>query len=167
LLTQDVEAVSIHGGKDQEDRVSAIESFRSGKKDVLIATDIASKGLDFQNIQHVINFDMTKEIENYVHRIGRTGRNKKTGIATTFVNKQCSEVTLMDLKALLLESKQRIPQFLAQLGNNKEDEALEDRTGVKGCTFCGGFGHRISNCSKAEEKRVKQLKGLGRDYLRH
>lgn len=56
-------------------------------QDVLVATDVASKGLDFPEIQHVINFDMPDEIENYVHRIGRTGRCGKTGIATTFINK--------------------------------------------------------------------------------
>ena len=61
--------------------------FRTGKKDVLIGTDVASKGLDFPDVQHVINFDMPKEIENYVHRIGRTGRCGKTGVATTFINK--------------------------------------------------------------------------------
>lgn len=54
---------------------------------MLIATDIAAKGLDFPDIQHVINFDMPDEIENYVHRIGRTGRCGKTGVATTFINK--------------------------------------------------------------------------------
>ena len=53
-----------------------------------VATDIAAKGLDFPDIQHVINFDMPTEIENYVHRIGRTGRCGKTGVATTFINKQ-------------------------------------------------------------------------------
>lgn len=63
-----VDAASIHGGKDQEDREYAVRSFREGKKDVLVATDIASKGLDFHNIKHVINYDMPKEIENYVHR---------------------------------------------------------------------------------------------------
>ncbi len=56
-------------------------------QDVLVATDVASKGLDFPEIQHVINYDMPDEIENYVHRIGRTGRCGKTGIATTFINK--------------------------------------------------------------------------------
>lgn len=60
---------------------------QEGSKDVLIATDIAAKGLDFPDIQHVINFDMPDEIENYVHRIGRTGRCGKTGVATTFINK--------------------------------------------------------------------------------
>jgi len=68
LLLKGVEAVATHGGKDQEEREYAISSFREGKKDVLVATDVASKGLDFPDIQHVINYDMPKEIENYVHR---------------------------------------------------------------------------------------------------
>jgi ATP-dependent RNA helicase DDX41 len=53
---------------------------------VLVATDVASKGLDFPNIQHVINYDMPDDIENYVHRIGRTGRGKAVGVATTMIN---------------------------------------------------------------------------------
>ncbi|KAF6080915.1 DEAD-box helicase 41 [Phyllostomus discolor] len=65
LLLKGVEAVAIHGGKDQEERTKAIEAFREGKKDVLVATDVASKGLDFPAIQHVINYDMPEEIENY------------------------------------------------------------------------------------------------------
>ncbi|KAK6145877.1 hypothetical protein DH2020_019746 [Rehmannia glutinosa] len=109
LLLKGVEAVAIHGGKDQEEREYAIASFKAGKKDVLVATDVASEGLDFSDIQHVINYDMPGEIENYVHRIGRTGRCGKTGIATTFINKNQSETTLLDLKHLLQEAKQRIP----------------------------------------------------------
>ena len=62
------------------ERDLAIKAFKEGRKDVLVATDVASKGLDFPHIQHVINFDMPEEIENYVHRIGRTGRCGKTGI---------------------------------------------------------------------------------------
>ena len=68
LLVKGVEAVAVHGGKDQEDRNLAIDGFKAGRKDVLVATDVASKGLDFPDIQHVINFDMPEEIENYVHR---------------------------------------------------------------------------------------------------
>ena len=64
LLLKGVEAVSIHGGKDQEKREYAISSFKDGKKDVLVATVVASKGLDFSDIQHVINYDMPAEIEN-------------------------------------------------------------------------------------------------------
>src|SRR5690606_13075259 len=97
LLLKGVDAVSIHGGKDQEERDFSIKMFKSGRKDVLIATDVASKGLDFPHIQHVINFDMPKEIENYIHRIGRTGRGGKTGVATTFINRSCSTTILLDL----------------------------------------------------------------------
>jgi len=86
---------------------------QKGEKDVLVATDVASKGLDFPNIQHVINYDLPEEIENYVHRIGRTGRSGKTGIATTFINKNQKELILLDLKHLLKEAKQRIPPVLA------------------------------------------------------
>ncbi|KAK4336807.1 hypothetical protein RND71_044029 [Anisodus tanguticus] len=65
LLIKGVDAVSIHGGKDQEERTKAVEKFRSGKMDVLVATDIASKGLDFKDIKHVINYDMPEDIEDY------------------------------------------------------------------------------------------------------
>ena len=70
LLLKGVEAVAIHGGKDQEEREYAISSFKVGKKDVLVATDVASKGLDFPDIQHVINYDMPAEIETMYIGLG-------------------------------------------------------------------------------------------------
>ncbi|KAL6033759.1 hypothetical protein STEG23_007748 [Scotinomys teguina] len=154
LLLKGVEAVAIHGGKDQEERTKAIEAFREGKKDVLVATDVASKGLDFPAIQHVINYDMPEEIENYVHRIGRTGRSGNTGIATTFINKACDESVLMDLKALLLEAKQKVPPVLQVL--HCGDESMLDIGGERGCAFCGGLGHRITDCPKLEAMQTKQ-----------
>merc|ERR1719231_2166753 len=150
-MLKGVEAVAIHGGKDQAEREYAIQAYKQGKKDVLIGTDVASKGLDFPEIQHVINFDMPKEIENYVHRIGRTGRCGKTGVATTFINNLVEESILLDLKHLLKEARQRIPPVLASL-DDAEDEALEGIMG-KGCSFCGGLGHRISVCPKLAEQR--------------
>ncbi|WAR21133.1 DDX41-like protein, partial [Mya arenaria] len=95
LLLKGVEAVAIHGGKDQEERTQSIDQFRKGEKDVLVATDVASKGLDFPDIKHVINYDMPEDIENYVHRIGRTGRCGKTGLATTFINNGVGEAGCM------------------------------------------------------------------------
>ena len=161
-----MEAVAIHGGKDQEEREYAISSFKAGKKDVLVATDVASKGLDFPDIQHVINYDMPAEIENYVHRIGRTGRCGKTGIATTFINKNQSETTLLDLKHLLQEAKQRIPPVLAELNDPMEDiEAIANASGVKGCAYCGGLGHRITDCPKLEHQKSQQITGSRRDYF--
>jgi len=91
----------------QEERQYAIKSFKSGAKDVMVASGVASKGLDFNDIQHVIIFSMPKEIEDYVHQIGRTGRSGKTGIATTFVNMNTPEQTLLDLKYLLMEAGQK------------------------------------------------------------
>jgi len=75
LLTAGVDVTAVHGDKDQEERLAAIQAYKKGSKDVLVATDVASKGLDFPGVQHVINFDLPAEIENYVHRIGRTGRS--------------------------------------------------------------------------------------------
>jgi hypothetical protein len=63
-----VDVVAVHGDKDQEERTTAIVQFKAGTKDVLVATDVASKGLDFPGIQHVINYDMPSQIEDYVHR---------------------------------------------------------------------------------------------------
>ncbi|CAO2044547.1 unnamed protein product [Urochloa humidicola] len=166
LLLKGVEAVAIHGGKDQEERQNAIDSFKSGKKDVLVATDVASKGLDFPDIQHVINYDMPAEIENYVHRIGRTGRCGKTGIATTFINKNQTETTLLDLKHLLKEAKQRIPPVLAELNDPLEDEEIiAKESGVKGCAYCGGLGHRVGDCPKLEHQKSMAIAGSRKDYF--
>ncbi|KAF9601883.1 hypothetical protein IFM89_023947 [Coptis chinensis] len=166
LLLKGVEAVAIHGGKDQEERENAISSFKAGKKDVLVATDVASKGLDFPDIQHVINYDMPAEIENYVHRIGRTGRCGKTGIATTFINKNQNETTLLDLKHLLQEAKQRIPPVLAELSGPMDDaDAITNASGVKGCAYCGGLGHRIADCPKLEHQKSQAIANTRRDYF--
>ncbi|KAG8924687.1 hypothetical protein FRC00_004818 [Tulasnella sp. 408] len=134
LLLKGVEAVAIHGSKTQEERQYAIKSFKAGKKDVMVASGVASKGLDFAEIQHVINFTMPKEIEDYVHQIGRTGRSGKTGIATTFVNMNTPEQTLLDLKYLLMEAKQKVPPFLMSI----EDPRAAQGASLTGCPVCGG-----------------------------
>ena len=164
LLLKGIEAVAIHGSKDQEERSKAVEAFRKMEKDVLVATDVASKGLDFTNIQHVINYDMPDDIENYVHRIGRTGRSTNKGLATTFINKSNEESVLLDLKHLLMESRQNVPPFLATL--QSESEVDLDIGEDKGCSYCGGLGHRITQCPKLEAIQHKQVSAVGRkDYL--
>ncbi|KAG0261414.1 hypothetical protein DFQ27_002971 [Actinomortierella ambigua] len=160
LLLKGVEAVAIHGSKTQEEREFAINAFKSYQKDVLVATDVASKGLDFADIHHVILFDMPKEIEDYVHRIGRTGRSGKTGVATTFINLNSSEQILLDLKHLLREAKQKVPPFLESL-----DDPLEKyrEMGVAGgCTYCGGLGHRVTECPKLEQQQKTKTQGMFR-----
>jgi len=160
LLLKGVDACAVHGGLDQEVREKSIDAFKNETKDVLVATDVASKGLDFANIQHVINYDMPGEIENYVHRIGRTGRCGKTGVATTFVNHQdCSESSLLDLKHLLREAKQRIPPILLSLDDPQDmEEELALISGIRGCAYCGGLGHRVTMCPKliAQDKEISR-----------
>ncbi|PSS30919.1 hypothetical protein PHLCEN_2v2544 [Hermanssonia centrifuga] len=153
LLLKGVEAVAIHGSKTQEERQYAIKSFKSGAKDVMVASSVASKGLDFNDIQHVIIFSMPKEIEDYVHQIGRTGRSGKTGIATTFVNMNTPEQTLLDLKYLLMEAGQKVPPFLLTI----DDPRAAQGGSLKGCPVCGGLGHGISNCPKLEDTQRRQM----------
>jgi ATP-dependent RNA helicase DDX41 len=165
LLLKGVAAVSVHGDKAQEERTAAIKAFRAGTKDVLVATDVAAKGMDFPDIKHVINFDMPKDIETYVHRIGRTGRSGKTGVATTFINKSVDEYLLLDLKHLLMEAKQRVPPALMALDDPAEKLAQSGGAGGgEGCAYCGGLGHRITACPKLERER-KNLTGTKKDFL--
>ena len=155
LLIKGINACSIHGKKNQADRQSAINLFKNNKKDVLIATDVASKGLDFPDIKHVINFDMPKEIEDYIHRIGRTGRCGKTGVATTFINANVPDITKYDLKGLLMESNQRIPPILQEIAPD-----FTNTNGLVGCAYCAGLGHRVINCPKLAASRKGKNKGF-------
>ncbi len=84
LKREGIEAVSIHGDKSQNARQSALNAFKSGECKVLIATDIAARGIDIAGLSHVINYDMPMEPEAYVHRIGRTGRAGRDGTAISF-----------------------------------------------------------------------------------
>ena len=81
-------AVSIHSGRTQNQRQRALDGFRSGKYQVMVATDVAARGIDVEGISHVINYDVPTHAEDYVHRIGRTGRAAATGDAITFVSSE-------------------------------------------------------------------------------
>lgn len=76
----------LHGGMDQDDRLAVMDEFRSGKLRYLVATDVAARGIDIENVTHVINFDVPFEKESFTHRTGRTGRAGKTGVALTMVS---------------------------------------------------------------------------------
>lgn len=81
-----IDTGTIHSGRRQEDRIAALEDFRAGRTPVLIATDVAARGLDVNDISHVINFDVPHSPEDYIHRAGRTARAGKTGDVITFVS---------------------------------------------------------------------------------
>jgi ATP-dependent RNA helicase RhlE len=84
LHARGIKSEAIHGNKSQNARERALANFKSGKIPVLVATDIAARGIDIDDITHVVNFDLTHEPETYVHRIGRTGRAGASGVAVSF-----------------------------------------------------------------------------------
>lgn len=97
LYQEGVNATSIHGDRSQTEREMALHNFRCGRCPVLVATDVAARGLDIPNVMHVINYDLPNNIDDYVHRIGRTGRAGNHGTAIAFVNEvsYCSLLACM------------------------------------------------------------------------
>ncbi|CAM6029045.1 unnamed protein product [Sphagnum balticum] len=104
---------TLHGGKTQEQREISLEGFRNKRFNCLVATDVAGRGIDIPDVAHVINYDMPGNIEMYTHRIGRTGRAGKTGVATTFLTLFDSDV-FYDLKQMLVQSNSPVPPELAR-----------------------------------------------------
>ncbi|KAG9412658.1 hypothetical protein AC1031_015568 [Aphanomyces cochlioides] len=105
-------ATILHGGKSQEQRDESLTGFREGTYDMLIATDVAGRGLDIPDVTHVINYDVPKEIEKYCHRIGRTGRAGKEGVAISFLTDQDEDI-MYDLKTYLEATNMPVPPQLA------------------------------------------------------
>lgn len=87
-----IEAKTIHGGKEQEDRLEVLNAFREGEVKVLIATDVSARGIDIQGVEYVVNYDIPEQPENYVHRVGRTGRGKEKGLAVAFCSPKEKEL---------------------------------------------------------------------------
>jgi superfamily II DNA/RNA helicase len=85
LKERGFQAATIHGNKSQNQRQRALDEFKQERHQILIATDVASRGLDIENVTHVINYDAPESYDDYIHRIGRTGRAGKRGVALTFV----------------------------------------------------------------------------------
>ena len=108
--------IAIHGNKTQEARTSALKSFKDGKIPLLIATDVAARGLDIPNVECVINVSFPLTIEDYIHRIGRTGRAGKYGISHTFFT-NFDKARSGELQNVLREAKQPIPDALLKFGS--------------------------------------------------
>ncbi|KAL3813805.1 hypothetical protein ACJIZ3_015073 [Penstemon smallii] len=107
-LTRQFGAAAIHGDKSQGERDYVLNQFRSGRSAILVATDVAARGLDIKDIRVVINYDFPNGVEDYVHRIGRTGRAGATGIAYTFLSDQDAKHA-SDLVKLLEGANQNVP----------------------------------------------------------
>jgi len=112
LARHEISAERIHGNRSQPQRTEALAGFKSGKYRVLVATDIAARGIDVEELGHVVNFDVPMAPEDYIHRVGRTGRAEATGDAFTFVSKE-EEQDLADIERKIGRRLQRVilPDF--------------------------------------------------------
>uniref|UniRef100_A0A9J8B3E7 RNA helicase n=1 Tax=Cyprinus carpio carpio TaxID=630221 RepID=A0A9J8B3E7_CYPCA len=138
LYREGYSCTSIHGDRSQRDREEALHQFRSGRCPILVATAVAARGLDISNVKHVINFDLPSDIEEYVHRIGRTGRVGNLGLATSFFNDKNSNIT-KDLLDILVEAKQEVPSWLESLAYEHQHKSSSRGRSKR---FSGGFGAR-------------------------
>ncbi|XP_015218938.1 DEAD-box helicase 3 X-linked a isoform X4 [Lepisosteus oculatus] len=138
LYREGYACTSIHGDRSQRDREEALHQFRSGRCPILVATAVAARGLDISNVKHVINFDLPSDIEEYVHRIGRTGRVGNLGLATSFFNEKNSNIT-KDLLDILVEAKQEVPSWLESLAYEQQHKSSSRGRSKR---FSGGFGAR-------------------------
>jgi len=117
LQKNNIPAISIHGDRSQREREHALKVFRKGKIPILVATDVAARGLDVPDVMFVINYDLPGNIDSYVHRIGRTGRCGNEGEAISFVNENNKNI-ISDLYNVLKESKSNIPHWFAEMSSN-------------------------------------------------
>ncbi|XP_064912380.1 probable ATP-dependent RNA helicase DDX43 [Columba livia] len=117
---QGIPVQSLHGNREQCDREQALDDFKTGKVRILVATDLASRGLDVDDITHVFNFDFPRNIEEYVHRVGRTGRAGRTGEAVTLVTKNDWRVA-SELIEILERGNQVVPNDLIAMAKRYKE----------------------------------------------
>src|SRR5918994_6728118 len=127
LARHDVRAEALHGDLSQRARERALERFETGKVTVLVATDVAARGLDIDDIEHVINFDPPEEDKGYLHRTGRTGRAGKGGIAVAFV---------------LPEQQAEASRVASRLGHREQFEEAGMRTARSKLVYTSRRGRR-------------------------
>lgn len=161
LLQLGYPCMSLHGGKDQADRGSTIADFKAGVCNVLIATSLAARGLDIPDLVLVVNYDVPNHLEDYVHRVGRTGRAGNEGTAITFIS--CEEAQYApDLVRALKDSGAPVPEDLLLLADSfvklvKAGKAAKHGSGYGGSGF--KFDDKEDDQKKAE--RVAVLKEYG------
>ncbi|CAI4065099.1 hypothetical protein SUVZ_08G2330 [Saccharomyces uvarum] len=136
LIMQNFRATAIHGDRTQSERERALAAFRSGAASLLVATAVAARGLDIPNVTHVINYDLPSDVDDYVHRIGRTGRAGNTGLATAFFNSENANL-VKGLHEILTEANQEVPPFLK--------DAMMSAPGSRSNSRRGGFGRGSGN----------------------
>jgi ATP-dependent RNA helicase RhlE len=124
LAQADIRSAAIHGNKSQTARQKALGAFKDGKLRILIATDIAARGIDVEELNLVINYDLPNVPETYVHRIGRTGRADASGMALSFCDKE-ERAYLKDIEKLIKQEVPRMPEHQFIDDDNKAETQTE------------------------------------------
>ncbi|KAI7899950.1 P-loop containing nucleoside triphosphate hydrolase protein [Cokeromyces recurvatus] len=160
LIRRGYPCQSLHGGKDQADRDSTIADFKSGVTNILIATSVAARGLDVKNLKVVINYECPNHMEDYVHRVGRTGRAGNKGTAYTFITPDQDRYAMDICKALKL-SGQEIPSDLQSLADSFQNKVKEGKERAQGSGFGGKGLERLDKDRDLVKKIQKKAYGGG------
>ncbi|TSK22713.1 putative ATP-dependent RNA helicase DDX43 [Bagarius yarrelli] len=137
LCLRGIVVQSLHGDREQCDREEALQDFKDGRVRILVATDLASRGLDVHDITHVFNFDMPRNIEEYVHRVGRTGRAGRSGVSVTLVTRGDWKMA-GELIHILERARQEVPEELIVMAE-RYDKHQKEMFSTKSS---GGWGRR-------------------------
>ena len=141
LIDNGFPATTIHGDRSQPERMAALASFKAGQTPFLVATDVASRGLDIPHVEHVVNYDLPSDVDTYVHRIGRTGRAGRSGEATALVNKYEDTRIASNLVPLLRDAGQTIPEELEMMANGGGWGGGGGKGAARGGSGWGGGGY--------------------------
>lgn len=161
LRNKRIRVMGIHGDKTQRQRTDTIKKFKQGACDVMVATDVAARGLDISGVEYVVNFDFPIDFENYIHRIGRTGRADKKGTSITYLTPDEGHVA-KKLIQVLEKANQEVPEDLKDLAelakNNKYDKHTR-----------GKLNQRRQELQMRDRRKTRfGFKGLGdNDYEEH
>jgi ATP-dependent RNA helicase RhlE len=162
LARQGVNAARIHGNRSQSQRTQALDGFKAGRYDVLVATDIAARGIDVVALGHVVNFDVPAAAEDYIHRVGRTGRAEETGDAFTFVAPE-DEPQLRAIERALGKPLPRV--LLSEFDYRQEPpaparhEPARPRAAARGRRPPGGRGHAPAGGSEGRRPARREPEG--------
>ncbi|ORY06094.1 P-loop containing nucleoside triphosphate hydrolase protein [Basidiobolus meristosporus CBS 931.73] len=160
LIRKGYPCMSLHGGKDQSDRDTTIADFKAGVVNILIATSVAARGLDVKKLNLVVNYECPNHMEDYVHRVGRTGRAGNKGTAYTFITPEQDRYAVDILKALKLSGLE-IPDDLRSLAEEFQEKVKAGSAQYSGSGF-GGKGLERLDKERDMVKRV-QRKTYGAD----
>jgi len=157
LRNTSTRAMGIHGDKSQRQRSETIQRFKDGSCQVMVATDVAARGLDISDVEYVVNYDFPLDIENYIHRIGRTGRANKKGKSITYITPEEGNFA-KKLIEILREAVQEVPQELVDLANHAKTQKYDNKK------VRGRLGDRRQRDYMSQKSRTQYgFRGLGND----